>query len=104
MAGNRKQVRRLVGSLQRRFGNAEVNTHKVSLVSAVGSDMSIPGLLARSVGALNRAEVPVRAVHQSLRAVEMQFIVDDEFYEQAVVALHDELVQTHADTVALAVA
>ncbi|MBL1376287.1 aspartate kinase [Zobellella sp. CGMCC 1.18722] len=104
VAGNRKQVRRLVASLQRRFENAEVNTHKVSLVSAVGSDMSMPGLLARSVGALNRADVPVRAVHQSLRAVEMQFIVDDEYYEQAVVSLHDELVQTHADTVALAVA
>ncbi|GAA3529166.1 aspartate kinase [Zobellella aerophila] len=104
LAGNRKQVRRLVDALQRRFQNAELNTHKVSLVSAVGSDMNIPGLLARSVGALNRAEVPVRAVHQSLRAVEMQFIVDDEYYQRAVVALHDELVQTHAETVALAVA
>ena len=104
VSGNRKKVRRLVSALQHRFDNADVNTHKVSLVSAVGSDMSIPGLLARSVGALNKADVPVRAVHQSLRAVEMQFIVDDEYYEQAVVSLHDELVQTHADTVALAVA
>ncbi|GGB46440.1 aspartate kinase [Oceanisphaera marina] len=104
ISGNRKTVRTLVSALQRRFENADINTHKVSVVSAVGSDMSIPGLLARSVAALNKANVPVRAVHQSLRAVEMQFIVDDEFYEQAVVSLHDELVQTHAETVALAVA
>lgn len=104
VSGNRKTVRTLVSALQRRFEHAEINTHKVSIVSAVGSDMSIPGLLARSVAALNKAEVPVRAVHQSLRAVEMQFIVDDEFYEQAVVSLHDELVQTDAETVASAVA
>ncbi|MFD1009573.1 MULTISPECIES: aspartate kinase [Oceanisphaera] len=104
ISGNRKTVRTLVSALQRRFENADINTHKVSVVSAVGSDMSIPGLLARSVVALNKAQVPVRAVHQSLRAVEMQFIVDDEYYEQAIVSLHDELVQTNAETVALAVA
>ena len=104
ISGNRKTVRTLVSALQRRFEHADINTHKVSVVSAVGSDMSIPGLLARSVAALNKARVPVRAVHQSLRAVEMQFIVDDEYYEQAVVSLHDELVQTDAETVALAVA
>ncbi|ART79206.1 aspartate kinase [Oceanisphaera avium] len=104
ISGNRKTVRTLVAALQRRFENADINTHKVSVVSAVGSDMSIPGLLARSVAALNKAGVPVRAVHQSLRAVEMQFIVDDEYYEQSVVSLHDELVQTDAETVALAVA
>ena len=104
ISGNRKAVRTLVGALQRRFVNADIHTHKVSVVSAVGSDMGIPGLLARSVAALHRAQVPVRAVHQSLRAVEMQFIVDDEYYERAVVSLHDELVQTNAETVALAVA
>ena len=104
ISGNRKTVRTLVSALQRRFEHADINTHRVSVVSAVGSDMSIPGLLARSVAALNKAQVPVRAVHQSLRAVEMQFIVDDEYYEQAVLSLHDELVQTDAETVALAVA
>lgn len=104
ISGNRKTVRTLVGALQRRFEQAEINAHKVSVVSAVGSDMSIPGLLARSVAALNKANVPVRAVHQSLRAVEMQFIVDDQYYEQAVVSLHNELVQTDAETVAMSVA
>lgn len=104
VSGNRKTVRTLVAALKRKFEHADVHTHKVSLVSAVGSDMSIPGLLARSVAALNRTSVPVRAVHQTLRAVEMQFIVDDQYYEQAVKSLHDELVQTHADTVALSVA
>lgn len=82
-------------SLKREFPMAEINTKEVSLVSAIGSDMNVPGLLATTVTALAKQEINIIALHQTARQVDMQFVIDTHNYDAATKALHAELVEIH---------
>ena len=55
---NLKTVKRIKKALQEMFPEAEIREQKVAIVSAIGSDMQVPGLLARTVAR------PVQARHQ----------------------------------------
>jgi aspartate kinase len=82
-------------ALRELFPNAEVRTRKVAIVSAIGSDMQVPGMLAKTVQALAAVEISVLAMHQSMRQVDMQFVVDEADYEAAVKSLHAHLIEPH---------
>ena len=90
-----KHVKRVVKALKEEFPNAEINTRKVAVVSAIGSDMKVPGILARSVKALADEEISILALHQCMRQVDIQFVVDEDDYEKAIVALHGVLIEPH---------
>jgi len=90
-----KHVKRVVRALQSEFPNGEINTRKVSLVSAIGSDLKVPGILSRSVQALADEEINILAVHQCLRQVDMKFVVEEDAYEQAIAQLHKVLIEPH---------
>lgn len=92
---NLKSVKRIIKALEERFPEAQLNQQKVALVSAIGSDMNISGMLAKTVSALAGAEISILAVHQTMRQVEMQFIVKEDDYESAITALHGCLVEVH---------
>jgi len=92
---NLKTVKRICNILKEVFPEAEINQQKIAIVSAVGSDMQIPGLLAKTVNALAENGISVLAVHQSMRQVDMQFIVNIDDYEEAVKNLHFSLVEVH---------
>ena len=72
-----------------------MNQQKVAIVSAIGSDMKIPGILAKTVGALAQKNISVLAMHQSMRQVDMQFIIDEDDYSNAIKNLHSCLVEIH---------
>ena len=57
--------------------------------------MQVPGLLARAVRSLADASISILALHQSMRQVDIQFIVDEEHYEDAVKVLHYGLIEPH---------
>jgi len=57
--------------------------------------MKVPGLLSRAVGALAEANISVLAMHQSMRQVDMQFVIDEANYDAAVKSLHRNLVEIH---------
>ena len=59
-----------------------------AVVCAIGSNISIPGVLARATKALADAEVNVNCVSQTLRQVNIQFIVEREDYKRSIVALN----------------
>jgi len=67
----------------------------VAVVSAIGSDMQVPGLLARAVRSLADASISVVALHQSMRQVDIQFIVDEDAYEESIKSLHNGLIEPH---------
>lgn len=90
-----KVIKRIRRELELCFKEAEVNQQKVSVVSAFGSDMKQAGLLSLAVSALAKSNINVLAMHQSLRQVDMQFIVNDDDFESATKALHKGLVETH---------
>ncbi|PVY77389.1 aspartate kinase [Tamilnaduibacter salinus] len=90
-----KHVKRVVRALKDEFPNAEISTRKVALVSAIGSDMQVPGILAKTVQALADEEISILALHQCMRQVDMQFVIDEEHYEKAIVKLHATLIEPH---------
>lgn len=92
---NLKSIKRLVVELHKLFPEAEITQRKVAIVSAIGSDMQVPGILAKTVAALAGAEISVLAIHQAMRQVDMQFVIDEPDYESAVQSLHHCLVEVH---------
>ncbi|MBE0486617.1 aspartate kinase [Marinobacter sp.] len=90
-----KHIKRVVKGLEEIFPNGEISTRKVALVSAIGSDMKVPGILARSVKSLADKDISVLAIHQCMRQVDIQFVIDEDHYDQAIVALHGALIEPH---------
>jgi aspartate kinase len=68
-----------------------VKTLKVSIACVMGSNIGIPGVLAKAASALAEASVNVICISQAMRQVNMQFVVAREDYKQAVKALNDRL-------------
>jgi len=101
VAGNRKKINRIMRLIEEKYPLAEVKMHNVAIVSAVGSDIKIKGMLARTVSALSDAGINVLALHQSVRQVEMQCIVAENDYEDAIRALHFSLIEAenHGDVI-----
>ncbi|MEX2495520.1 MAG: aspartate kinase [Woeseia sp.] len=93
LAGSLKAVRRVLNDLRETFESARVSTRKVAIVSAIGSDLNVAGLTATAVGALADAGVEVLGVHQLIRNVDILFILAEEDYEKAVIALHSTLIE-----------
>lgn len=89
------KVQQLALQVEQTLTSATVSTRKLSLVSAMGSDMAIQGLLSRSVGTLYEKGINIEAIHQNTRQVEMQFMVNEDVYESAVQAIHANLVEVH---------
>lgn len=95
LATNLKTIKRIHRTLQERYPDAEINQQKVCIVSAIGSDMQVTGILAKAATALADNGIYVQAIHQSMRQVDMQFIIEESDYELAVKSLHSCLVEIH---------
>lgn len=95
LSTNLKTVKRIQAAVEEQFPEAELNQQKVAIVSAIGSDMQIPGILAKTVQAVASVNVSVLSVHQSMRQVEMQFVVNEADFNATVKSLHAALVEVH---------
>lgn len=93
--GEEQQLKRLSSDIVNRYPEAEVSTQRVSIVSILGSDMKEPGMLSKAVSVLASNDISVLAVQQSMRQVSIQLVVEHDKYDQAVQALHGELVEIH---------
>jgi aspartate kinase len=87
--------------IETEFATAQTNLSKVALVSAIGSDLKVKGILSRTVAALAEQGINVMALHQTMRQVEMQCIVAEADYELAIKTLHKALVESenHGDVI-----
>lgn len=90
-----KKANRLATQLQKQWPSAKIQTSKVALISAMGSDMRIKGFLASAVSSLFEAGVNIEAIHQNTRQVEMQFFTQESDYETAISHLHKRLIEVH---------
>jgi aspartate kinase len=68
-----------------------VTVKNVAVVCAIGSNIAKPGVLAKAANALAMNKINVECFSQSLRQVNMQFVIRREQYEKAIVALNDAL-------------
>lgn len=104
LSGSRKLINRAAKLIEEHYPVAEVTVHNVAIVSAIGSDLKVKGILAKTVAALAEAGISIQAVHQSIRQVEMQCVVNEEDYDAAIAALHRALIEpeNHGDVIAAA--
>jgi len=93
LKGNKRRINWLMDRLQATYTGADIRVEKLAMVSAIGSDMKIPGLLTSAASALSAAGVNILSVHQAMRQVDMMFIVADQDYAPAVKALHSQLIE-----------
>ena len=94
-----KMLDECVEKIQEDFPNADIRMVKVGIVSIIGSNMRIPGFLARAATALYDADINVHGLDQTLRQVNIQFVVERQDFEEAQIVLHREFVEksSHAD-------
>ena len=82
-------VEDLVDELRNHY--EEVNVHPVAMVCCMGTNIAIPGMLGRAANALHERGINIEAFSQSLRQVNMQFVIRRELYKDAIIALNEEL-------------
>ncbi|HTP28136.1 MAG TPA: aspartate kinase [Anaeromyxobacteraceae bacterium] len=68
-----------------------VTVFPAAVVCVIGSNIAIPGVLARAAQVLADNQINVNCVSQSLRQINMQFVIDRAHYRKAIVALNEAL-------------
>jgi aspartate kinase len=87
------KINKLIEAIEKKYPSAEVSVRKVAMVSAIGSNMSVPGFLSAAAKALYEKGINILAVQQSMRQVDMQFIIDEKDFDKALLVLHRELIE-----------
>jgi aspartate kinase len=91
-----KGIDKCLASIKAAFPNAVIDTDKVAVVSVIGSNMKIPGFLARAAKALFDANINVLALDQTMRQVNIQFVIERAKFKEAQIVLHREFVEKEA--------
>jgi aspartate kinase len=69
----------------------QVTTMPAAVVCVIGTNISIPGVLARAANVLAENKINVICVAQAYRQINMQFVIDRADYKKAVTALNSAL-------------
>ncbi len=69
----------------------EVTVKQVALVCALGTNIAKPGILAKATQALAKNKINIESISQSLKQVNMQFVIDRKDYKKAIIALNNAL-------------
>ncbi len=69
----------------------QVTTMPAAVVCVIGTNIGIPGVLARAANVLAENKINVICVSQSYRQINMQFVIDRADYKKAVAALNGAL-------------
>jgi aspartate kinase len=69
----------------------EVRVESVAMVCCMGTNIAIPGMLGRAANALHECGINIEAFSQSLRQVNMQFVIRRDQYKEAIIALNEAL-------------
>lgn len=81
--------RELITELEKHF--YQVIAERVAIVCVMGTNIALPGFLYKAAKALFDKGINVESFGQSLRQVNMQFVIRRENYNDAVIALNDAL-------------
>ena len=79
----------LMGELKDKY--YEVTMKEVAIVCALGTNIAQPGIIAKATKALADNKINIEGLSQSLKQVNMQFIINRKNYKKAIIALNDAL-------------
>ncbi|MDH2328113.1 aspartate kinase [Cereibacter sp. SYSU M97828] len=90
--GSMSAIRQVEDDLSAAWPEADISLEKVALVSAIGRDLG-DGVLPRALEALAEAGVAPRGIHDLMRKVDLQVVVDPDQHDAALRAMHRGLVE-----------
>ncbi|MGF1724336.1 aspartate kinase [Photobacterium nomapromontoriensis] len=90
LGGSTDSLNKVLYKAEKLYPAASIKGRMVALISAIGSQIDTNKTLAKGVLALMNNDVTPVALHSSMRNVNVQFVVNDKEYEQAICALHQE--------------
>ena len=96
--GSMKKIRKAEADLCGAFPNAEVSLRKVALISAIGRNLGDPSLLPRIVRVLDEAGILPLGIHDPMRKVDIQVVIEDADHDGAVIAMHRALIEDSGKT------
>ncbi|SHF62749.1 aspartate kinase [Devosia limi] len=96
LKGSMKAIRRVETDLSAAFPCAGITLRKVALVSAIGRNIGDSAVLAKAIGVLAAAGISPLGVHDLMRKVDLQIIVDPADFEATISALHKGLIEDWA--------
>ncbi len=79
----------LISELEAKF--YEVTIKDTAIVCALGTNIAHPGIIAKATTALAVNNINVESLSQSLKQVNMQFVINRPDYHKAIIALNDVL-------------
>jgi len=83
------KARELLDELRIHF--YQVRVEAVAIICVMGTNIAMPGFLYKASKALYEKNINIESFGQSLRQVNMQFVIGREQYNDAVIALNDAL-------------
>lgn len=86
-------IKKLADSIRESFPGADIMLKKVALISAIGSNMDEAGVLPKAVNALDSKNIKVLAIHKCMRDIDIQFVVEEDDFENGIRILHQKLVE-----------
>lgn len=69
----------------------EVTIKEVAMICTLGTNIAHPGILSKATAALADNKINVESLSQSLKQVNMQFVINRNDYKKAIVALNNAL-------------
>lgn len=96
LKGSMQAIKRVETDLSQEFSSAEIALRKVSLVSAIGRNIKDAQVLTKAIGVLAAAGIRPLGVHDLIRKVDLQVIVDPADFEATLSALHKGLIEDRA--------
>lgn len=69
----------------------EVTIKSVALVCALGTNIAKPGIIAKATQALAQNNINIEAISQSMKQVNMQFVIGRKDYKKAIIVLNETL-------------
>ena len=68
-----------------------VTVKEVAVVCVIGSNIAKPGVLAKATQVLAQNKININSIAQSLRQINMQFVIERESFNAAIIALNEAL-------------
>ncbi len=90
LGGNTESLNKVLYKTEKRYPNASIKGRMVALIAVIGSQIDTNKALAKGVLSLMNNDVTPVALHSSMRNVNVQFVVSDKDYQNAIKALHHE--------------
>jgi len=96
--GSMKNIKQAETDLSKAYPNADISLRKVALISAIGRNLRDPSLLTRVVRVLDAANILPLGIHDPMRKIDIQVVVEDADHDGAIIAMHRALIENDAQS------